>query len=142
MSIFHLLTDRFSKLPVRDEEPLTHYIFVDEHINKTTHKAKHQLFKPRKNKGNDLSTFRIINCVESYIWYLSKRYVEPFSKKKTIARADFPLAAAKKAQLKINPDGNPHKRHLNLENWPTDSSACKLISMEIANASNLILKNE
>ena len=73
----------------------------------------------------------------SDIWYLGDRYV---TKKRTdgravVGRAEFCISVVRKQkELRLNPDGIPHPRHMNIENFPIDSSL-KMMTLEFAKQS-------
>lgn len=105
--------------------------------------AKPRAFKPT-TKHNDLSVYRIKNCQEDLIWQISIKYVNQLrgDDKEVCARADFNIDLLKKFScLKLNPDGKPYKRHLNIENWPLaldNKILLAEIKAELANNSKVV----
>ncbi len=129
--IFLEKRDHFSAVAPTASEGVCHFIFAKDHLYSETKKAKPNAFKPH-SKRMDLSVYRVDACSDSLIWHISRNYVEGLrpDKKPVIARADFKLELAIRHNLHLNPDGHPHKRHLNLERWP---STWKMIATDMAN---------
>ncbi|MBI4041328.1 MAG: hypothetical protein HY390_05635 [Deltaproteobacteria bacterium] len=121
----------FFNANIEPNEPLSRFIFSSDHLSQDG-TVKGAAFNP-SNKGNDLSVYRIKECKDRSIWIIGKWYVEKKRKdnKKLIARSDFNIQELKNKKLRLNPNGKPHFRHLNIENWP-DKPASKLIATQLA----------
>ena len=125
-------------------EPLARFITDDRHINKGTRSVKFQCFNPAR-KTNDLSVYRTKLCPEAEIWSIAERFVTGLrdDKARVLARAEVPLHIVQEQGLILNPDGKPHKRHLNIEGWPLRlqpneiSSHQKMITVQLARAATL-----
>ena len=109
--------DNFKISDVVEDEPLARFIFDRKHYT-SQNKAKPAAFMPHP-KHQDLSVFRTIHASNDLIVHLGESYVEPQRKKKILAWAILSSTIPLKHGLKLNPDGKPHKRHLNIENWPS-----------------------
>ena len=126
--------DKF-QLAFEHNEPLNRFVVSKSHISSATGSVKPAAFQPDKN--NELSVYRTKNSSIKFIWLLADKYITRRRRdnKKVIARAEFSISLLQKhPMLILNPDGIPYKRHLNIENWPSDSS-WKIIGVELANNS-------
>jgi hypothetical protein len=76
---------------------------------------------------------------ESEIWQIgdllgAKRQKPP------LARADFGLVAVKEAKLTVEPDPEPHPRHVNISGWPVEKDEQKAVAVLLCARSNLIVR--
>jgi len=62
--------------------------------------------------------------------------------KQPVARADFSAAAVSEAKLTIEPDPEPHPRHVNLCGWPNGKDEQKSIALILCARSILLLRED
>jgi hypothetical protein len=132
-------TFRLEKLtnPPSGNELISRIINDTDHIFKATGKVKPAAFTPHKTR-NDISSYRTSNCEDEKIWWITETFIDKKRKdnKITIGRAEFQLSVVTSLNIHINPDGKPHLRHINLEQFaPRGSSELQLQKLELANAS-------
>lgn len=131
--------DPFVKGSVQPGEPLARFIFEPKHFDKTG-KVKPAAFAPHSTRL-DFSVFRSINADEKLLTYLGDKYVASVRKKPLVGWATFNSDLAIKLKLKLNPDGKPHKRHLNIESWPSNNQMERVELANSAEAFDLSKKN-
>jgi len=132
--------DKFESF-IEGNEPITRFIDDPSKIFAKTQQAKPSAFKHHSIR-RDLSVYRKKNCRDSLIWRIAEKFVDKkrTDGKKVLARADFDIELVRsKNVLVLNPDGKPHKRHMNIENWPDDSFS-KMIRIELSDNSDLYRK--
>jgi hypothetical protein len=124
------IRDKFKLTPVEASEPLTRFVFVPKYFD-SAGRIKQAAFAPSK-KNNDLSVYRTKELAERDLLYIAQRYVvEKMANPQPLAGwATFSSDIPKKHNLRLVADGKPHKRHLNLEEWPSEHLAIRL---EMAN---------
>lgn len=125
---------------LEDAEPLARFIVRSGDF--AASRVKPACFEPH-NLRRDLSVYRVKSCPEGTIWFLADRYVTELrpDRKRVIARADVPLQVVRSLALRLNPNGIPHKRHLNIEDWPDKAdSRRKMFMVELANAAALVIR--
>jgi hypothetical protein len=132
-------TFRVEKLtnPPSGNELISRIINDTDHIFKATGGVKPAAFTPHKTR-NDISTYRTSNCEDEKIWWIAETFIDKKRKdnKISIGRAEFQLSVVTSLNIHINPDGKPHLRHTNLEQFaPRGSSELQLQKLELANAS-------
>lgn len=124
-------------------EPLSRYLLENHkrYFDEQKSIVKPPAFSPSK-KTNDLSVYRTKQLPEESIWQLGDEYVTKKMKDNPaiLARADVLVAEASKHPVRLNPDGKPHPRHLNIEDWPADESKRKMITVELASIASLRCK--
>lgn len=137
--IFQEWIDRsqFQLRPCNPDEICSRFIFSKKHIYAEKGNPKPVVFQPHRHR-RDLSVYRTSSCSEILIWHLCKKYIEPHSKRKSMGRAEFKMKILMDSELKLNPNGRPHKRHLNVEFWPSQE---KMITVELSNKSIVIEKS-
>lgn len=120
----------FKYRPVHTGEPLARFIVESKYFTREG-KVKPSAFAPHSQRL-DLSAFRVISATDDAIEYFGNRYVAAPRDKTLFGWAIFNSDVPISLQLKLNPDGKPHKRHLNIENWPSDNL---MLRTELANKS-------
>ncbi len=97
--------------PVAPAENLARFIFSSSHFSRENNRVKHNAFMPAPDGKS-----------------------QPLH-----ARAD--IAAAELARVNLTVAlSEPPPRHCNIEGWPAEKSAQKLIAMDLADAAGLVLK--
>ena len=129
--------DSYENRPVKSGEPLARYIFDKRQID-DNNKAKQGAFSPHSQR-RDLSVCRSENASYEELAHLGQKFVGDVTNRKLLAWAEFNSDIAVKHKLYLNPDGIPFKRHLNVEQWPSDSSVCLMIKLEMANSCSTTL---
>jgi len=132
--------DKFES-SIEENEPITRFIDDPRKIYANTQQAKPSAFKHHSTR-RDLSVYRKKNCKDYLIWRIAEKFVDKkrTDGKKVLARADFDIELVRSRNvLVLNPDGKPHKRHMNIENWPNDSIS-KMIRVELSGNSELFKK--
>lgn len=131
----------FSILPFEDNERISRFLTDEDHFIKEKERVRHAAFKPRRSTNN-LSAYRTKNLSDPAIWDLARKEVTKRMSipKEVLGRADVPVHVYKDLGLILNPDGIPHPRHINVENWPSEQDAQLQIRKELANNASLVLK--
>lgn len=121
---------------ISDLEQLTRYIFDNNCFKESTRKVRPPAFTPHRIR-NDLSVYRTSDCTDEEVWELSRKYVEPKRKKKTLARADTKAKAYFELKLCVISLEKPHIRHVNVVGWPLNRADRNDIRLKLADASSL-----
>jgi hypothetical protein len=118
---------------------LARFIFQGGHYRKLAPaKPKPGAFLPDPSKLKTSAIWRD-NLSEQEIWKIGDLLGTKRSEKPP-ARADFDIAAVSEAKLTIEPDPEPHPRHVNLCKWPVDKDEQKSIALLLCARSTLILR--
>jgi hypothetical protein len=107
-----------AKTPIRDDEPLTHFLFsrgTEYSVTNGTPRLKAAGLMPFKYV--ELSVFRVQNLPESLIWRMGDVFVGLERKKKPTAKAAVTPATVSAAGLVLVVDHKP-ARHANISGWP------------------------
>lgn len=117
------------------EEILARYLYSRNHYRSSDNTVKHSAFIPPEDKR--LSVFRISGLHENEVWSIgSNLRPQPL-----LGRADIKALFVSETGLLIDVDDIP-PRHANIIGWPEESSAIKLIAIELAEKACLQLKQE
>ncbi len=125
--------------PVAASESLTRFVFSSSQVSKQKGVVKPSAFEPWPTTKNT-SVFRIQSLVDKEVWALSADFVEPKRNKLTVARGDLHASSVLEQGLTIQPTLEPHPRHANIENWPTDEIEIKQKTVELSKAAKLVLR--
>lgn len=86
--------------------------------------------------------YRTSDVPEEEIWNIGREAVAKPRDGSLYARGDVPVAAIVKTGLKVVPDTGPHPRHANITGWPPEKDKQKMLAVEIADASELMLPSD
>ena len=89
--------------------------------------------------NGETSVYRTSDVPEEEIWNIGREAVAKPRDGSLYARGDVPVAAIVKTGLKVVPDTGPHPRHANITGWPPEKDKQKMLAVEIADASELML---
>lgn len=126
--------------PPSDNEPIDRVIFSSKFIKKNN-KVHSNAFIPTKRL--DLSVYRVQGLARKQVWDLVAKYIEKKRTDKKMAKAIAEIKisdVSKHKTLKLNPDGKPHFRHMNIECFPNSKSDARMIALEMAESAKLIMK--
>jgi hypothetical protein len=115
---------------------LARFLTQSGHFSPTTHRVKQSAFLPAKSL--ELSIFNIDKLIPHKIWELADKYVLS-AERKVYGYAKIFSDIIYNNKLKIDYNNNP-ERHANIIGWPTEKDEQKLLAIELANASELVLK--
>lgn len=119
-------------------ECVSRFIFSKRHFNSQTDRVKYEVFKPPGNLR--LSVYIINEISDRDIWQIRDDYVAPL-RGPILARADLESEAVKERALRIEPIKHPHPRHAEIVDWPPEKQKRLAIAKELADVSNLVLKD-
>jgi hypothetical protein len=122
--------------PLRPDDPLARFVLSSSHIAKNPPRVKHSAFMPPANLK--LSVFLVTGLADATVWALGEQHVAGPLGRTLHARADLPVGAVHTADLTATVDDTP-VRHANIEGWPSDKSAQKLLAQKLAEAAVLRL---
>lgn len=127
--------------PLEDNERVSKFVVHKNEFKKSTYRVLPTAFSPSR-KTNALSAYRTKNLSDSKIWYIAQEFVTKTrsDNAEVRGRADLSARIFKDMGLHLNPDGTPHPRHLNVENWPLDKPKLLDIRTKLANKATLVLK--
>lgn len=129
--------------PIEDDESISRFLTDEDEFNKTTNRVHHSAFKLPRNQ-NALSAYRTKGCDNPEIWDIARRFVTELrtDHKEVLARAELQARIYKDLELVLNPDGNPHPKHVNIERWPSNPEDILDLRKKLANRACLIVKSE
>ena len=120
---------------IQDTEPLARFIFSSSHFSRLNLRVKHNAFLPAAN--GTVSVFRTEAKSEGEVWEIGAAVAN--KRKQTLyARADLNAAEVRRHALDVTPE-EPPPHHANIVGWSSDKDAQKLIAMELAEASRLVV---
>ncbi len=124
------------RLSIAPEEPLARFIYSSSHFSRDNQRVKHNAFMP----GTDgrTSVFQTKGLDEPATWAIGEE-VGAKRSQTLRARGDIAAADVSKARLTVAPC-EPPPRHANIEGWPAEKSAQKLIAIDLADAARLVVK--
>ena len=122
--------------PIGAEEGLARFIFSSSHFSRENNRVKHNAFMPAP--AGKASVFRIKGLEGTAVWKIGSEIAEQRSQS-LHGRADITAGTVSRTGLSIK-SSEPPPRHCNIEGWPVEKSAQKLIAIELANAATLVLK--
>jgi hypothetical protein len=118
---------------------LARFIFQEGHYRKKAPaKPKPGAFLPKPSTLKISALWRD-DLAEQEIWKIGDLLGTTRSKQ-PVARADFNVAAVSEAKLAIEPDPEPHPRHVNLCGWPNGKDEQKSIALLLCARSILLLR--
>jgi hypothetical protein len=121
---------------IEAEDPLARFIYSSSHISRENKRIKHNAFMPAAD--GKTSIFRTKGLEEGDTWAIGEEVAAKRSQ--TLhARGDIVAADVFKAKLRIVPS-EPPPRHANIEDWPAEKSAQKLIAIDLAETAKLVLR--
>lgn len=116
------------------------FILEERQIDKSNpaeERVKHQAFIPSK-KDPRLSVFETNDFLDSYIWELCEKYVEPIRGKTGIARGELHEEDILEPSLGLSiEDEDPPPHHRNILGLNTDESRQKYIAQILAEKAKL-----
>jgi hypothetical protein len=121
---------------------LSRFIFDKNQYSTERNEAKYNAFLPQPQYPNELSVYEVSDLLDKKVWDLA---LHVRVDKTVKARADFlTVHFQDKSNLLLNRltlenDQDPHPRHCNIKNFPTDKSEQILTAMELASISTLKL---
>lgn len=89
--------------------------------------------------NGETSVYLTSGVSEEKIWNIGREYVAKPRERTLHARGDVTVVAIVKTGLKVVPDTGPHPRHANITGWPPEKDERKMLAVEIADASKLML---
>lgn len=125
---------------VLDKEMTCRFIFSEDHFSSEKMVVKYGAFLPAKD--GSASIYRISELNHDQVWAIDRDYVSGQRKdgRSSKARADILAGSIRTTGLEVKSDPRPHKRHANIERFPSERSATKLRAQELAKAATLLLK--
>ena len=118
-------------------EQTTRYILSSRHFNASKRTVMFGAYLPASN--GETSVYRTSGVPEEEIWNIGREDVAKPRERTLHARGDVTSAAIVKTGLKVVPDTSPHPRHANIIGWPPEKDKQKMLAVEIADASKLML---
>jgi hypothetical protein len=118
------------------EEIVARYIFSSSHFSRDNNRVKHNAFMPAPD--GKTSVFRTKGLDGAAIWEIGEG-VAKGRNQPLHARADITAGDAAQAKVKVALS-EPPPRHCNIEGWPAEKSARKLIAIDLADAATLTLR--
>ena len=120
---------------------LARFIFQEGHYRKKAPaQPKPGAFLPRPSTLKTSALWRD-KLSEQEIWNIGDLLGTARSKQ-PLARADFDVAAVSEAKLAIEPDPEPHPRHINLCGWPNGKDEQKSIALLLCARSILLVRED
>lgn len=146
LNLYRSSSQRKQKLDsnIAHDEPLARFLHEkhkqDKYFNEATGLIKPAAFKPSKNKG--LSVYRTKDCPENEVWAIADEFVTGKMQEKpaVLARAKVNASEFASYPVKLDADGDPHPRHLNIKDWPIDPGEIKEITVELARVAILKMR--
>lgn len=138
LKIFRVYPSK-SDLPttVGDDESIARFIFSSSHFAKGASRVKYGAYQPAKN--GEASVYRINELSINEVWDIGIEYVET-DQRKIRAYAETKALDVIRQKLKVIPDTKVHFRHANIVAWPQAKDEVKMLAIEIANSSKLLVK--
>jgi hypothetical protein len=124
-----------SVVNVREDEPLSRFIFSQRHLSKNPPRVKAEAFMPRKG---EVSVFRREGMSESQVWNIGSE-LENERKRTLHGRGDIIARSAMIIGLQVTP-ADPPTRHANIVNWPHDKAKQKLLALQLAEHAALLTR--
>jgi hypothetical protein len=120
---------------VADAEEIARFLFSDKLFAASGSRVKHHAFSPSRG---ETSVFRTIELNSADVWQLGK--IAGASRRQSPrARADILTAKVRTARLDVVAAPSVHVRHANITGWPDEKERQRLMAMELAGASRLVL---
>jgi hypothetical protein len=116
-----------SVVDVREDEPLSRFIFSRRHLSKNPPRVKAEAFMPRKG---EVSVFRREGISESQVWNIGSE-LENKRTRTLHGRGDIIARSAMIIGLQVLP-AEPPIKHANIVNWPSDRAKQKLLALQLA----------
>ena len=137
-----VLTGRFAEKGSANRSQyflLARFIFQAGHCRKEAPaKAKPGAFLP-KSSTLKISALWRDELPEQEIWNIGDRLGSARGRQ-PIARADFDMAVVSEARLSVEPDPEPHPRHVNLCGWPAEKDEQKAVALFLCARSVLLMR--
>jgi hypothetical protein len=111
-------------------------VFDRDHL-RSDQTIRQQLFVPPKSLR--YSAYWTSSLGEADVWTILGENVASKRPEPLLGRADFNSIAVYEAGLRVEPDGVPHPRHVNIIDWKPDSEAARLQRQKLAAASRFIV---
>lgn len=127
--------------PIDDAESIARFLTDEDQYRIEPPRVHHSAFKlPRAS--NSLSAYRTRDLQDLEIWEIARTFVTEKrpDKRKVLARAELSAGILTDSKLRLNADGNPHPRHVNIEDWPVACEDMLALRQKLANAAKLIVK--
>jgi hypothetical protein len=113
-----------------DSEPIARFVFNSDELSfkevngMQVVRPKGKAFGPA-TKDNESSVYRVVDCDPPTVWKLGKWYCQFFrnDSKKIVAKVRVSATDVRREGLSFRHQPVPHKRHINIANWPLESSA-------------------
>jgi len=121
---------------ITSEESLARFIFSSSHFSSENKRVKHNAFMPAPD--GKTSVFRTKGIDWTAVWEIGEEVAKTRSQT-LYARADIAAGEVSKVGLRVAPS-EPPPRHCNIEGWPTEKSAQKLVAMDLAEAATLVVR--
>ena len=105
---------------VRPDEPLSSFVFREEHVQKASNTSHHKRLTPvRKGKHErlEVSLCRSGGLTDSETWDICAEHFDRFSPKAAFGRCVGPASAVFSAGLVLDADGTPYAEHANIVGW-------------------------
>lgn len=127
--------------PVGVDEPLARFLTSKDHF-RTSGRVRHSAFK-LPNGMNNISVYRTKDMSIPEIWNLAQNEVtmRRSDHAEVLAMARISVREVESVGLRIDPNGVPHPRHANIENWPLQKEDLLEIRKELANIAGLFIKS-
>lgn len=128
--------------PVGFDEPLARFLTSKEHFRTSDGgRVHHSAFK-LPNGMNNISVYRTKDMSTQEIWNLAHNEVtmRRIDHAEVLAMARISVREVETIRLRIDPNGVPHPRHANIENWPIQKEDLLERRQALANAAVLSIK--
>ena len=103
--------------------------------NKT---VKHNAYMP--SRQGEVSIYRTDKLADHEIYAIGDDYVGGPCNKTILGYAEVEVSKIIKHELMVKAEPSPHPRHANITDWPDESSAVRMIAVELAAEADLHLR--
>jgi hypothetical protein len=123
------------KITVVRQERLSRFIFD---IDQIKNKVSQSLFRPAANLT--FSTYRTTKLEDNQIWYIGETYTGTPQGKPVAGRIDLLAMDYETEGLRFDPNGVPHRRHVNVMGWNTNKPDDHAKRVELARKAKSVVK--
>jgi len=137
LNIFYVSQNKKALAPVvSDNEAIARFIFSSGHFAINTERVKYGAYLPAKD--GETSIYRVTGLHINEIWNIGKDFVET-NDRKLRACAKTRANEITRHSLSIVPETDDHYRHANIKAWPTEKDEKRMLAIEIAESSKLLI---
>lgn len=128
--------------PLDGREPVSRFIHSSAHFTESTGLVRPAAIGPQfvDSAGRlETSVYRVAGAASEEIWAICAAHVDG-PERRMRARATCTLDVILAAQLSVEPDGKPHRRHANIIDWPQAKHEQKIRQQRIASKMKLDMR--